>query len=77
MPKRIPVTTYINGDGVSTFVVITLCGQNLHGMTDTPDLQIQTRKALAHAETCYGCAERWEILNRPGTVLTIAENFRG
>jgi hypothetical protein len=70
-PRRVPVSVYTTDGVLPTFAAVTLCGASWPGMTNTADLEIVMRRALDHAESCARCAQRWEQLNEPGTIVTV------
>lgn len=73
MFRRVPVTAYTTGTAVETFAVRALCGRSWSGMTNTPDLEINMRRALQHAEDCDACIDRWALLNTPGVIAAVVE----
>jgi hypothetical protein len=74
MIKRIPVTLHYDHDDRTLFKVITLCGLIRVGNTPVMEMGYEVTMALSHSEACPDCAERWDILNRPGTILAITHD---
>lgn len=73
MQNRIPLTVVSIPGGVEMHVVVALCNKTWTGMTQSGDLAIQLRSALAHVRDCRTCAERWAVLCTPGTKVSVGD----